>query len=135
MPSVAPDAILRQVGLRVTPQRSLVLEALMRLPHPDAEAVFGYARQRQPNMSLATVYNVLDKLRGVGLAAMLEYRGRRHFDVRVERHDHVHCRGCGLIADIERHANTRVVCPEDAAWIIEDQALVWEGLCPSCRTG
>lgn len=134
MEELVPDAILRHVGLRVTRQRSVVLQALMALPHPDVAAIYGCARQHHPTLSLATVYNVLDTLRAVGLVAILEYRGRRHFDVRIDRHDHIRCRRCGLVADVVRHPLTRVERPPSSTWIIEGQAMVWEGLCPSCQT-
>lgn len=129
------DALLRENGLRATPQRAIVIEALMELSHPDADAIFGYAQERQPSMSLATVYNVLDKLRGAGLVHMLDLHGRRYFDVRLEHHDHVHCRQCGQLADVNRPFGTRLVVPQLTAWQIDDQALIWEGLCPECQQG
>lgn len=124
---------LREHGLRATPQRALVIEALTHLSHPDAEAVFAYAQRSQSRMSLATVYNVLDKLREAGLVVMLELHGRRYFDMRLEGHDHVHCRRCGRLSDVARHPDTRVVVPAQSDWAIEHQVLVWEGLCPTCR--
>ncbi len=127
------EELLRGHGLRATPQRTMVLEALTRLSHPDADAVYGYAQSRFSSMSLATVYNVLDKLRQVGLIVMLDLHGRRYFDLRVEPHDHVRCRHCGNLADVARDPATRLVMPSVASWVIDDQELVWEGLCPNCR--
>jgi Fur family peroxide stress response transcriptional regulator len=129
------DALLRDHGLRATPQRAIVIEALMALSHPDADSIFAYAQERQPSMSLATVYNVLDKLKAAGLVHMLELHGRRYFDVRLDHHDHVHCRKCGQLADVNRPSGTRLVAPRLASWHIEDQALIWEGLCPVCQQG
>ncbi|MDA8206905.1 MAG: Fur family transcriptional regulator [Thermaerobacter sp.] len=137
MPKAVPEkrfeAVLRQYGLRATPQRAIVIEALTELSHPDAEAVFAYAQRRQPSMSLATVYNVLEKFHAVGLVTLLAFHGRRYFDTRVEHHDHVHCRQCGRLTDVSRDPKTRLVAPNVASWVIEDQKLVWEGLCPACR--
>lgn len=127
------SALLRSHGLRVTPQRSVVVDALMTLSHPDAETVFRYVRRQRPTVSLATVYNALDKLREAGLVAMVEFHGRRHFDVRVEGHDHMRCRRCGELADVARHPGTLVEPPDAPGWLIEGQALVWEGLCAQCR--
>lgn len=130
----APERLLHAYGLRATPQRAVVLEALTVLSHPDAEAVFAFAQARQSTMSLATVYSVLDRLRGIGLVRTLEFRGRRYFDIRADRHDHMRCRLCGRLVDVERSPNTRLVAPPGEAWLIEDQAVVWEGVCPQCRT-
>ena len=126
---------LRAHGLRATPQRVVVLEALGALSHPDAEAVLAYAQTRQASMSVATVYNVLEKLRLAGLVNVLEVRGRRCFDIRMDSHDHVRCRQCGRLDDMARHPGTRIVVPEESHWVIDDQSLVWEGLCPSCQRG
>ena len=127
------EELLREHGLRATPQRMTVVMALTHLSHPDADAVYSYARGRLSSMSLATVYNVLDKLRQVGLITMLDLHGRRYFDLRVEPHDHVRCRNCGQLLDVARDPGTRLVMPSVASWMIENQELVWEGLCPSCR--
>lgn len=127
------ETLLRSRGLRATPQRVLVVEALTVLSHPDAEAVYSYALKRQSSMSLATVYNVLEKLREAGVVVMLEFHGRRYFDIRVDDHDHVHCRSCGRLTDVSRHPSTRLVAPQTSPWLIEDQSLVWEGLCPACQ--
>lgn len=131
--AVTFNELLRENGLRATPQRSIVVEALRALSHPDAEAVFAYAQKRQPSMSLATVYNVLDRLRATGLVNVLELHGRRYFDIRLEHHDHVHCRRCGQLADVNRHPHTHLVMPRLAAWQIDDQTLMWEGTCPACQ--
>lgn len=133
MKELAVDMLLRDHGLRATPQRAVVIEALRGLSHPDAEAVFDYAQKRQSSVSLATVYNVLDRLKDAGLVALLEFHGRRYFDMRVEHHDHVHCRSCGRLADAIRHSETRIVTPPITSWMIEDQSLVWEGVCPECQ--
>lgn len=127
------ETLLRQHGLRATPQRAIVMEALMSLSHPDVDAVFAYAQRRQSSMSLATVYNVLEKFRAAGLVALLDFHGRRYFDMRVEHHDHVHCRECGRLADVSRDPATQLVVPSVASWVIDDQALVWEGVCPACQ--
>jgi Fe2+ or Zn2+ uptake regulation protein len=120
-------------GLRITPQRVVVLEALRALSHPDAEAVLAYAQNRQAAMSVATVYNVLEKLRAAGLVIAMDVRGRRCFDIRTDSHDHVRCRHCGRVDDMVRHPGTRLIAPDQSPWVIDDQSLIWEGLCPACQ--
>ncbi len=129
------EEFLRDRGLRATPQRVLVVEALMDASHPDVETIFAYAQARQSTMSLATVYNVLDKLRAAGVVMVLDFHGRRYYDLRVESHDHVRCRNCGRLDDILRDPNTRLIRPAAHPWVIEDQSLVWQGLCPVCQNG
>lgn len=129
------EAQLRDYGLRATPQRVVVLEGLVATSHPDAETIYAFAQARHPSLSLATVYNVLEKLTQAGLVRTLEFHGRRCYDLRIESHDHVRCRNCGKLADVERDPATRLIQPPSAAWLIQDESLVWEGLCPDCRGG
>lgn len=124
---------LRAHGLRATPQRVVVMEALWALSHPDAETVLAFAQARQASMSVATVYNVLERLRVAGLVATMDVRGRRCFDVRTDSHDHVRCRQCGRLDDMVRHPRTRLVAPDQSSWVIDNQSLMWEGLCPGCQ--
>lgn len=124
---------LRDHGLRATPQRVAVLEAVMASDHPDAEAIYEFARSHQQSMSLATVYHVLDKLYLAGLVSVLDFTSRRLYDGRTTAHDHVRCRDCGRVDDMQRVVDTRLVPPAGDGWLIQDAALVWEGLCLQCQ--
>lgn len=124
---------LRDHRLRATPQRVAVLEAVMASDHPDAETVYAVARGHLKSMSLATVYHVLDKLSEVGLVSVLDFAGRRLYDGRVNDHDHVRCRGCGRVDDVDRDGGTRIVVPEGHGWRMHQASLLWEGLCTECQ--
>ncbi|MCY0878609.1 MAG: Fur family transcriptional regulator [Firmicutes bacterium] len=135
MSAVPTVQTLQAVGLKATPQRLWVLEALRHLSHPPAEAIFRYVVARHPGLSLATVYHVLDKFEEAGLVVSMEFHGKRYFDVRAEPHDHVHCRRCGRLDDVHRDPATRLVFVANSAWHIDAETVLWEGLCPSCREG
>jgi Fur family peroxide stress response transcriptional regulator len=50
-------------GLKVTPQRISILEAIYTLNnHPTAENIIAYIRKQHPNIATGTVYKVLDTL-------------------------------------------------------------------------
>ena len=54
---------LIEKGLKVTPQRIAILEAIIKLNnHPTAENIIDYIRKNHPNIATATVYKVLDAL-------------------------------------------------------------------------
>lgn len=64
--------MLERHGLRHTRQRQAVLTALLATAeHPTAEELFESVRQREPGISLATVYNTLDAFVRRGLARKL----------------------------------------------------------------
>lgn len=54
---------LAEKGLRITPQRMAILEAIYTLGnHPTAEQIITYIRKIYPNIATGTVYKVLDVL-------------------------------------------------------------------------
>ena len=57
---------LRDKGLRLTPQRELVLAAVRELGHATPEEVAEKVRQTHPGINLSTVYRNLETLENVG---------------------------------------------------------------------
>lgn len=54
---------LSECGLKITPQRIAILEAIYVLNnHPTADNVITYIRKTHPNIATGTVYKVLDTL-------------------------------------------------------------------------
>ena len=54
---------LEEKGLKVTPQRVAVYEAIVKMNnHPTAENVIEYIKTNHPNISVGTVYKVLNSL-------------------------------------------------------------------------
>jgi len=58
---------LRAKGLRLTPQRQLVLEAVRELGHATPEEVADRVRASHPGINLSTIYRNLETLENVGL--------------------------------------------------------------------
>lgn len=54
---------LKAKGLKITPQRIAIYEAVVELKnHPTAENIIDYIKTNHPNVSVGTVYKVLDSL-------------------------------------------------------------------------
>ncbi|AEJ39132.1 ferric uptake regulator, Fur family [Sulfobacillus acidophilus TPY] len=126
--------LLRHHGLRATPQRLAVLEAVYRLSHPDADEVYRYVARRLPALSLATVYNTLDRLAEVGMISVVENRGRRFYDANRHHHDHMYCVRCGAFQDVPAAA-FEPDAPSSAGWAILKRSIIWSGVCPACQGG
>jgi len=95
---------LRRLGVRVTPQRLFVLEALEQGGgHMTAEEIMRWAVQRYPAINLATVYRTLDMLIDVGLVAQIHLdAGATSFElVGAEPHHHLVCEQCGAIIEMD----------------------------------
>lgn len=96
-------ACLHQRGLRMTVQRQVVFCALLqRDHHPSAEEVRRRARRKLPDISLATVYAVLDLLEDLGeVMAVTTTAGKRYDSRRPLPHPHLICTRCHAVADLE----------------------------------
>lgn len=121
---------------RNTHQRALVYEAVAELvgTHPTAAQVYDYVHERDPKVSLATVYRNLNLLADEGAILAIETAEGRHYDHRTDDHGHVVCARCGAMEDI--------ALPEDegldrtverlSGYAGVHHRTVYEGLCPAC---
>ena len=96
---------LRDRGLRLTPQRQAVCEAIFSCPgHICAEHILEAVSHTRPHlrMNKTTVYRTLDMLLEIGLLS--EHRcadGRAQYEPAARgRHSHAICRNCGALVEI-----------------------------------
>jgi Fur family peroxide stress response transcriptional regulator len=92
---------LTQSGLKVTPQRIAVMQALMKFHHhPTAEEIFREVSQNIPGLSQTTVYNTLDVFVKKGIAQRIATdAGVMRYDVIAEAHHHLYCLGTARVED------------------------------------
>jgi Fur family transcriptional regulator, peroxide stress response regulator len=88
-------------GLKVTPQRIAILEAILKLNnHPTAENIIDYIRNNHPNIATATVYKVLDALVANELIKKVKTaRDVMRYDAVMESHHHLYCSDSDRIED------------------------------------
>ncbi|MFB6319876.1 Fur family transcriptional regulator [Saccharicrinis sp. FJH54] len=88
-------------GLKVTPQRMNILEAVYTLKnHPTAEKITEFVRKRNPNIATGTVYNVLETLVENELIKKVKTdRDIMRYDGLTENHHHLYCSQCDVIED------------------------------------
>ncbi len=92
---------LTEKGLKVTPQRMAILEAITNLKnHPSAENIIDYIRRNHPNISVATVYKVLDVLVDNQLIKRVKTeKDVMRYDAIMESHHHIYCSDSDQIED------------------------------------
>lgn len=92
---------LSEKGLKVTPQRIAILEAIVKLNnHPTAENIIDYIRKNHPNIATATVYKVLDALVNNELINKVKTeRDVMRYDAVMESHHHLYCSQSDRIED------------------------------------
>lgn len=94
-------AMLIGKGLKVTPQRIAILTAVLSLGnHPNADQVLEHIRVNNPNISLATVYKVLDTLVENRLIIMVKTdKDIKRYDAFTEKHHHIYYSDSDKIED------------------------------------
>lgn len=82
---------LVEKGLKVTPQRIAILEAIYTLNnHPTAEMILEYIKERYPGIATGTVYKVLDVLiRHRLINRVKTERDVMRYDGVLENHHHL----------------------------------------------
>jgi len=92
---------LIEKGLKVTPQRIAILEAIIKLNnHPTAENIIDYIRNNHPNISTATVYKVVDALISNKIISKVKTeRDVMRYDAVMESHHHLYCSESDRIED------------------------------------
>jgi Fur family transcriptional regulator, peroxide stress response regulator len=83
---------LTEKGLKVTPQRIAILEAIIKLNnHPSADNIIYFIRNNHPNIATATVYKVLDALVANELIRKVKTeRDVMRYDAIMESHHHIY---------------------------------------------
>ena len=92
---------LRDKGLRLTPQRELVLSAVRELGHATPEDVAEKVRLTHPGINLSTVYRNLETLENVGLVqhTHLGHGGATYHAAEELTHLHIVCGTCEAVVD------------------------------------
>jgi Fe2+ or Zn2+ uptake regulation protein len=127
---------LRANGRKVTPQREAVVRALVgNVVHPTAESVHAAVTTELPNVSLRTVYQVLNDLAELGeLQAPDLGTGAARFDPNVEPHHHLVCTQCGKVRDVYASFG-EVLVPSGAeqGFAVDSAEVVFRGRCDTCQ--
>lgn len=126
-------SVLREHGLRVTPQRRAIWRVLATAEgaHLSADEVFQHARGELPQLSRATVYNALGELVAAGLLGLVEGPGPQLYDANVEPHHHFRCRRCRRLYDVEPDGVESLRLAR-RGFTVERAHVLLEGTCPSC---
>ena len=93
--------MLLQKGLKVTPQRSAILDAVYSLEnHPTADKIIEHIRVSNPHIATGTVYKVLDVLVDNQLIKRVKTdKDIMRYDGILDRHHHLYCADTDRIED------------------------------------
>jgi Fur family ferric uptake transcriptional regulator len=129
--------LLRKHGFRVTPQRQLILEAIVEAGgHSSAEEIHARVEARIPGVNPATVYRTLHFYSELGLVVGAEIGGRMVYELADdEPHHHLVCRNCDHVFQIDHGAIEALFkrIEEEQDFTVEMNHLALRGVCSACR--
>jgi len=85
--------IIKEKGLKITPQRTLVLDAVVELGnHPTAEKLIDFIQQTHPNIAKGTVYKTLETFVEHGIVIKVKTdKDIMRYDAVLVKHHHLYC--------------------------------------------
>jgi Fur family transcriptional regulator, ferric uptake regulator len=128
---------LRQKGMKLTPQRRLILDAVHNAnTHLTAEDIITSVQARLPEVHKSTVYRTLELLERTGCVYQSELEGQVVYHHADEgHHHHLVCTECGKVVECEEHLFEPVErsLAEKHGFSAALRHLVISGLCRQCR--
>ena len=102
---------LKQKGLKITPHRVAIYEAVVKLNnHPTAENIIDHIKKSHPNISVGTVYKVLDSFVEHDLLKKVKTeKDIMRYDAILHHHHHLYCLGTDRIEDFEDAGLDRII--------------------------
>lgn len=135
------DATLRRTlhdrGMRMTPQRQLVLDAVRELQHATPERICEHVQNSAPAVNITTVYRTLDLLEGLGLVRHTHLgHGAPKYSAHPHEHVHLVCHHCGEVDEIptEELAEVAEQLQQRYGFRLDASHLALSGHCRECVT-
>lgn len=125
-------------GQRLTGQRLLLLELIRQSPgHLDADELYQRARQRQPRISLSTVYRNLRLFKKLTLIEECHFdEDHHHYEIKPPvEHYHLLCSHCGAVVEFESAFAQQIKAEvgREHGFVVTGGEIHLSGLCPRCR--
>ncbi len=124
--------------MRFTNQRALILDVIRHgQGHLDADELYRRVREKQPRLSLSTVYRTLQTFKKLGLVKETHFdEDHHHYEVKPpSEHHHLVCLDCGKVIEfhypISRYVKKNVAEAKDFEIVETDVHMT--GFCPQCR--
>ena len=132
------EDLFHAAGRRLTHQRRIVLETLQRSKgHLEAQALYSQVKDRDPDISLATVYRTLSVLKEMGLVEQHPLgEEHSHFETAGEsRHYHFTCLGCGKVIEFDAEMVEQIIqkLHERKGIRVTEAHLHLGGYCAQCQ--
>ena len=131
------NEMLRKKGYRLTPQRHMILSVIQEADeHLSIDQILERVQERNPYVSLSTIYRTLELLRELGLVRENHLPGEQpHYETAEStEHHHLVCRRCSTIIHLEDNllGNLHEQLQQQHAFHGLTLDLVAAGYCDAC---
>lgn len=125
-------------GQRITAQRRLLLDLLRKAPgHLDADELYRLAKEKEPRISLSTVYRSLRLFKELGLIEERRFADEHHhYETKGKtEHHHLICLGCGRVVEFECPLTAKMKddVGRECGFDVVNADVRLEGYCERCR--
>jgi Fur family transcriptional regulator, ferric uptake regulator len=127
---------LHERGMRMTPQRQLVLDALLELEHATPEQVCQHVQRSTPTVNITTVYRTLELLESLGVVRHTHLgHGAPNYSVHEHKHVHLVCHRCERVFEVpcEVMDDLRGTLAVRFGFALDASHLALSGLCANCQ--
>jgi Fur family transcriptional regulator, ferric uptake regulator len=125
---------LHERGLRMTPQRKQVLDAVSALQHATPEQISAAV----PSIDVTTVYRTVELLEELGLLRHTHLgHGAASFRLAGDEHVHLVCHACGRVVDVPDRLIDDLVqrLVDERGFNVDRSHFTVFGRCSSCGIG
>jgi Fur family ferric uptake transcriptional regulator len=128
---------LKEKGLRLTPQRRLIIDAIHEADaYLTAEEIIAHVQARMPEVHKSTIYRTLELLEKNGSVFKSELGDHSiYHHAEKGHHHHLVCSKCGktVECDEELFESVEKTLAEKYEFSVNFKHLVISGLCEECR--
>lgn len=134
-------AWIEEQGLKHSRQRDLIVSTFFEMGgHVPVEELVARVRERDPRVSVATVYRTMKLLAASGLAEARHFGdGQTRYEAARQggHHDHLICTACGRIVEFEneRIEELQLRVARSHGFEVRSHKLELYGHCDGCRAG
>ena len=130
-------ATLKEKGLKLTPQRRLIVDAIHEADaHLTAEEIIARVQARMPEVNKSTIYRTLELLERMGCVFKSDLEDHAvYHHAEGGHHHHLVCSKCGrtIECDEELFATVEESLANKHGFSVNFKHLVISGLCEECK--